>query len=53
MIWTPHLDNLLRRHYPKGNIGALAERIGVTAEAVKTTDFTFFIHELHEFLRAI
>ena len=25
-VWNPHLDNLLRRHYPKGDIKALADR---------------------------
>ena len=34
-VWNPQLDNLLRRHYPKGDIKALAERIGVTVGAVK------------------
>ena len=34
-FWNPQLDNLLRRHDPKGDIKALAERIGVTVGAVK------------------
>ena len=29
-IWTPHLDNILRRYYPGGDLGALADRLGVT-----------------------
>lgn len=34
-VWNPQLDNLLRRHYPKGDLKALAQRIGVTVGAVK------------------
>lgn len=34
-IWTDKLDNLLRRHYPSGDLDALAERLGVTRSAVK------------------
>lgn len=29
------MDNLLRRHYPKGDLHALADRLGVTYSAVK------------------
>lgn len=35
-FWTPHYDNLVRRHYPSGDIDALALRIGVTRLAVKS-----------------
>lgn len=35
-FWNQHLDNLLRRHYPKGDIKALAARIGVSPAAVKS-----------------
>lgn len=35
-IWTEHFDNLLRRHYPKGDLAALAQRLGVTTVAVKS-----------------
>lgn len=34
-FWTEQLDNLLRRHYPKGDLYALAARIGVSRAAVK------------------
>lgn len=34
-FWTDKLDNLLRRHYPKGDLDALAARIGTTKQAVK------------------
>lgn len=34
-FWTDKLDNLLRRHYPKGDLDALAQRIGTTRQAVK------------------
>ncbi|MBQ8713037.1 MAG: HNH endonuclease [Prevotella sp.] len=34
-FWTDKLDNLLRRYYPKGDLDALAERLGTTREAVK------------------
>lgn len=34
-FWTDKLDNLLRRHYPKGDLDALAARIGVTKAAMK------------------
>lgn len=34
-FWTDKLDNLLRRHYPSGDLDALAERLGVTRSAVK------------------
>ena len=35
-FWTPHLDNLMRRHYPKGDLDELAARIGVTRTAIKS-----------------
>lgn len=35
-FWTDKLDNLLRRHYPKGDIDALAQRLGVSKVAVKS-----------------
>lgn len=35
-FWTEPLDNLLRRHYPKGDLDALAARIGVSRNAVKS-----------------
>lgn len=35
-VWNEHLDNLLRRHYPKGDIKALAARIGVSPTALKS-----------------
>ena len=34
-VWNKEKDNLLRRHYPKGDIGALAARLGTTECAVK------------------
>lgn len=34
-VWNEHNDSLLRRHYPKGDIDALAARLGVTRCAVK------------------
>lgn len=34
-VWNEHYDNLLRRHYPKGDIDTLAARLGVTRCAVK------------------
>ena len=34
-FWTDKLDNLLRRHYPKGDLDALARRIGTTVTGVK------------------
>ena len=34
-FWTPHLDNLMRRHYPKGDLDELAARLGVTRTAIK------------------
>ncbi len=34
-LWNDKLDNLLRRHYPKGDLDALAARIGTTKQAVK------------------
>lgn len=34
-FWTDKLDNLLRRHYPKGDLDALAARIGTTVTGVK------------------
>ena len=36
MRWDERRDNLLRRHFPKGDLSALAERIGVTKNAVKS-----------------
>lgn len=35
-VWTDKMDNLLRRHYPKGDLRTLAERLGVTRAAVKS-----------------
>lgn len=35
MTWTQHHDNILRRNYPGGDLGALADRLGVTLAAVK------------------
>lgn len=35
-FWTDKLDNLLRRYYPKGDLDALAQRIGTTKGAVKS-----------------
>lgn len=35
-VWDEHKDNLLRRHYPKGDLTALAERLGVTMGAIKS-----------------
>lgn len=35
-FWTDKLDNLLRRHYPKGDLDALAEKVGTTRCALKT-----------------
>lgn len=34
-FWNTERDNLLRRHYPKGSLDTLAERIGVSVPAVK------------------
>lgn len=34
-FWTEKLDNLLRRYYPKGDLDALAARVGTTRHAVK------------------
>lgn len=34
-FWNEKLDNLLRRHYAKGDLDALAQRIGTTKGAVK------------------
>ena len=34
-FWTEKLDNLLRRYYPKGDLDALAARVGTTRDAVK------------------
>ena len=34
-VWNEHLDSLLYRHYPKGDISALAARLGTTVCAVK------------------
>lgn len=34
-VWNEHLDNILRRHYPKGDLDALAERLGMTKVSVK------------------
>lgn len=35
-VWTDKMDNLLRRHYPKGDLRALAERLGVSYGSVKS-----------------
>ena len=35
-FWDTKRDNLLRRHYPNGNLDTLAERIGVSVLAVKS-----------------
>lgn len=35
-VWTDKMDNLLRRHYPKGDLRTLTERLGVTRAAVKS-----------------
>ena len=35
MTWTQDHDNILRRNYPGGDLGALADRLGVTLAAVK------------------
>lgn len=35
-VWNDKMDNLLRRHYPKGDLRTLAERLGVTRAAVKS-----------------
>ena len=35
-VWTDKMDNLLRRHYPKGDLQALAERLCVSYGAVKS-----------------
>ena len=34
-VWNEHLDNLLRRHYPKGNLDEVARRMGMTKGAIK------------------
>ena len=34
-VWTEEKDNLLRRHYPKRDLDWLAQRLGVTREALK------------------
>lgn len=34
-VWTEKMENLLRRHYPKGDLRALAERLGVSYSALK------------------
>lgn len=31
--WPPHLDNILRRNFPGGDLGAMADRLGVTVAA--------------------
>ena len=35
-VWNEKMDNLLRRHYPKGDLHVLAERLGVSYGAVKS-----------------
>ena len=34
-VWNEHLDNILRRNYPKGDLDALAQRMGMTIGAIK------------------
>ena len=34
-VWNEHLDNLLRRHYPKGDLDEVARRMGMTKGAIK------------------
>ena len=34
-VWTEEKDNLLRRHYPKRDLDWLAQRLGVTRDALK------------------
>ena len=34
-VWNEHLDNILRRNYPKGDLDALARRMGMTIGAIK------------------
>ena len=43
-IWTDHLDNLLRRHYPKGDLDALADRIGVSIASLKSRAHVLKLH---------
>ena len=43
-FWTDKLDNLLRRHYPKGDIDALAAKIGVTKTALKARASVIGLH---------
>lgn len=35
-VWNKEMDNLLRRHYPKGDLRALAARLGISYGAVKS-----------------
>ena len=34
-VWNEHLDNLLRRHYPKGDLDEVARRMGMTKGAIR------------------
>lgn len=34
-VWNNHLDNILRRHFPKGDLDELAKRMGMTRAAIK------------------
>lgn len=43
-FWNEKRDNLLRRHYPKGDLHALAKRLGVTWYAIKSRAAVLGLH---------
>ena len=43
-FWTPHLDNILRRHYARGDLQALAERLSVSVYSIKARAFKLGLH---------
>lgn len=43
-FWDTKKDNLLRRHYPSGDLKALAERLGVTLVSLKSRAHRLHLH---------